>query len=162
MPNPNLERDRGLVESVYRTFDSMLGELIAKTDDNTWVIVASDHGAEPSPRATGSPRRGRAGEHSYSAKGVLFMRGPHIKAGYRLNRATPYDLMPTLMWMLGLPISDELEGSVLSEAFDQEFVSSRPPQRIPTYGSRQTTAAEASPSDALMLDLLRGLGYIGN
>ncbi|MEE8367424.1 MAG: alkaline phosphatase family protein [Thermoanaerobaculia bacterium] len=161
VPNPNLERDRGLVEGVYRAFDSMLGELVAATSEDTWVIVASDHGAEPSPRATGSPRRGRSGEHSYSAKGVLFMRGPKIKPGYRLVGATPYDLMPTLMWLLGLPLSDELEGRVLTEAFDASFVKNRPVERVPSYGPRETTSPESSPADDLMLDLLRGLGYIG-
>jgi hypothetical protein len=162
VPNPDLERDQGLVQGVYRAFDSMLGELIEQTDDETWIIVASDHGAEPSPRAIGKPRRGRAGEHSYTAKGVLFMRGPRVKPGYILKEATPYDLMPTLMWLLELPLSDELEGRVLTEAFDEEFVASRPIFRVPSYGTRGTTTPEASPADSLMLDLLRGLGYIGN
>ena len=29
VPNPNLERDRGLVEGVYRAMDSLLAELVA-------------------------------------------------------------------------------------------------------------------------------------
>ena len=41
-----LARDRGVVEGVYRYLDSFLGELLAELDDNTWLIVASDHGAD--------------------------------------------------------------------------------------------------------------------
>lgn len=162
VPNPNLERDRGLVESVYRAIDSMLAELVARAGPDAWVIVASDHGIEPAPAATGDPRQGRPGEHPETAKGVLFLRGPHVKPGVRLAEATPYDLMPTFAWLLDLPISEELEGRVLSEAFEDSFAAGRPMTRVASYGARQTSAPERSPADQLMLDLLKGLGYIGN
>ena len=162
VPNPNLERDRGLVEGVYRAVDTMLAELVQQVGDDTWVIVASDHGIEPSPGATGDPRQGRPGEHPYSAKGVLFIRGPHVKAGYRIEGATPYDIMPTLTWLMGLPLSEEFEGQILTGAFKEAFVKSRPATRVASYGPRPTFDPEASPADQLMLELLKGLGYIGN
>ncbi|MEE8524555.1 MAG: alkaline phosphatase family protein [Thermoanaerobaculia bacterium] len=162
VPNPNLERDRGMVQSVYRAVDSMLAELVARAGPDAWVIVASDHGIEPSPAATGDPRQGRPGEHPETAKGVLFLRGPHVKPGYRIGQATPYDLMPTFAWLLGLPLSEELGGRILSEAFEESFAAGRAVHRIASYGPRQTSAPERSPADQLMLDLLKGLGYIGN
>lgn len=162
VPNPNLERDRGLVEGVYRAVDSMLAELVARAGPDAWVIVASDHGIEPSPAATGNPRQGRPGEHPETARGVLFLRGPHVKAGVRIDGASPYDLMPTFVWLLGLPLSVELEGRVLREAFEESFVAGRPATRIASYGARATADAQTSPADQLMLDLLKGLGYIGN
>ncbi len=161
VPNPNLERDRGLVEGVYRAADTMLGELLAEVGPETWVIVASDHGAEPSPKATGNPRQGRPGEHPKSAKGVLFIRGPEVKAGVRIRGATPYDLMPTFAWLLGLPLSEEFEGRILTEAFSERFVASQPVRKVASYGPRETSSPQASPADQLMLELLKGLGYIG-
>ena len=70
--------------------------------------------------------------------------------------------MPTFAWLLGLPLSEELEGRILSEAFEASFVAERPVARIASYGGRETTEPQRSPSDKLMLDLLKGLGYIGN
>ncbi len=162
VPNPNFERDKGLVQGVYRATDTMLAELLAQVGKDTWVLVLSDHGIEPSPAATGDPRTGRPGEHPRSAKGVLFLRGPHVKSGYRIQGATPYDIMPTLTWLLGLPLSEEFEGEILTGAFEESFVKSRPVRKVPTYGERPTTNPEVSPSDQLMLELLKGLGYIGN
>ncbi len=162
VPNPNLERDRGLVEGVYRAVDTMLGELLDAVGPETWVIVASDHGAEPSPAATGDPRQGRPGEHPYSAKGVLFIRGPQVKAGVRIEGATPYDLMPTFAWLLGLPLSEEFAGRILTEAFAKRFVKRQPVSKVASYGVRETSSPEVSPADQLMLELLKGLGYIGD
>lgn len=162
VPNPNLERDRGLVEGIYRSVDSMLADLLELTDEDTWVIVASDHGIEAAPAATGNPRQGRPGEHPESAKGVLFVHGPHVKAGYRIEGATPFDLMPTMAWLLGLPISEELEGRPLVQAFDSDFVSSQQSTRVASYGERPISKPQASPADRLKLDLLETLGYISN
>ncbi len=161
VPNPNLARDRGLVASVYRAVDSMLADILAKVGPETWVIVASDHGVEASPAATGDPREGRPGEHPYSAKGVLFITGPNVKAGHRIEGATPYDLMPTFAWLLGLPLSEEFEGKILTQAFDKEFVSQHEVRTVPSYGARQTSPAQSSPSDQLMIELLQSLGYVG-
>ncbi|MDH3745020.1 MAG: alkaline phosphatase family protein [Acidobacteriota bacterium] len=156
-PNANLERDRGLVEGVYRAVDSMLGELLEDIDENTWVMVASDHGVQAS-----TADRSRPGEHPYSAKGVLFLDGPHVKPGYRIKGATPYDLMPTLAWLLDIPLSEELEGRILTDAFEAEFVSARPVTKVASYGARETSTPQKSEGDKLMLDLLNALGYIEN
>jgi len=35
---------------------------------------------------------------------VASISGPHVKPGYRIEAATPYDLMPTMAWLPGLPL----------------------------------------------------------
>jgi len=159
VPPPHLARDRGLVEGVYRYVDTFLAEILSRRDPDTWLIVASDHGAEPAPDAkTGHPAR--PGEHGPQAKGVLFLLGPGVKKGYRLEAASVYDLMPTMAWLLGLPLSAELPGRPLTAAFDDGFVRGRPVARVATYGPRPTGALLPSPSDAEMVKSLRNLGYI--
>ena len=155
----HLERDRGIVESVYRCVDSFLGEILDSKDSGTTLIVASDHGAEPSPRATGKVRKGRPGEHP-KAKGVLFIHGPHVKSDYILNSGNPLDLMPTMAWLLGIPLADDLAGKVLTDAFEQEFVDRQGSTKVATYGPRQTRPGLASSVDQGMLEQLRSLGYI--
>ena len=157
---PDLERDRGLIQGVYRYVDTFLGEILDARRDDSWLIVASDHGAEPTPYAQDPAYKGRPGEHGPSAKGVLFILGPHVKPGTVLPRGTPYDLMPTLAWLLGLPIADDLPGKPLTEAFEESFVQSHPMTRIPTYGPRPTGPLLPSPQDEEMLKSLKNLGYI--
>ena len=159
-PPENLERDRGLVEGVYRYVDTFLAELMATRRPGDWLIVASDHGAEASHHARQPERMDRPGEHPPSAKGVLFLDGAGVVAGRRLRDADPYDLFPTMAWLLGLPLSEELPGSPLFEAFENDFVRSRPVTTVATYGARPPQPLLRSPADEAMLENLRSLGYI--
>ena len=151
-------RDKGLVESGYRHTDAFLKELLAVTDEDTMVIVVSDHGAEPHP-SRDSPRPG--GHHSPNARAVLFLHGPGIQRGKILRDASPYDVMPTVLWALGLPISQELEGRVLVEAFVPTLREQIETHEVPTYGSRvRQPDPQRSSADEKMLESLRSLGYI--
>jgi hypothetical protein len=159
-PINDLSRDRGLVEGVYRYLDTYLSELLKARPEGSWLIVASDHGAEPSPEAMNPAALKRPGEHSTAAKGVLFVSGPGVKPGYRIQKGSPYDVMPTMAWLLGLPLSQELAGHPLTEAFDEGFVKSLPMKTVPTYGARQVGPILASSSDEEMIRSLKNLGYI--
>ena len=153
-PPAHLERDRGLVEAVYRTVDRYIAELLEVLPEDGWLIVASDHGAEPA-----SPLQGRPGGHTKSAKGVLFLWGPGARAGERLAATSPYDLAPTILWMLGLPLSEELEGRVLREAFNGDLAD-REVDRVRSYGPRSSSGPRGSAEDEVLLERLRDLGYI--
>lgn len=161
VPSADLSRDRGLVQGVYRYLDGFVGGLREVMPADAWLIVASDHGAEPLAAATGDPRVGRPGAHSFAAKGVLFIGGPHVIAGHRIAAASPYDLAPTLAWLLGLPVSLECDGKPIFEAFDPKFVAAHPVRTVPSWGLRERAEIGApSPEDERMLEQLRSLGYI--
>lgn len=78
-----------MVQAVYRYVDTFLAELVNAMGDDAWILVVSDHGAEPRLPATGKPRVGRPGAHSPAAKGVLFIDGPHVKRGFHIPAASP-------------------------------------------------------------------------
>jgi hypothetical protein len=65
-----------------------------------------------------------------------------------------------MVWLLGLPRSDELVGEALFEAFDAEFVAQQPRHRVPSYGPRERRVGRSSPADDRMLENLKALGYI--
>jgi hypothetical protein len=157
---PHLERDRGLIEGVYRYLDTFVAEILAAKHPDAWLLVASDHGAEPAAQAMDPKGAPRPGEHGPDAKGVLFLLGPGVKRGYQLQRGNPYDLLPTLAWLLRLPIAEDLPGKPLTEAFDESFVRSLPVAKVPTYGPRQTGPLLASAADREMIESLRQLGYV--
>ena len=92
---------------------------------------------------------------------MLFITGPNVIPGQGIRGAGPLDITPTIAWLLGLPIAEDLPGRVLSEAFKPALREAQPRLRTETYGQRSRTG-EAAPSaaDANMLEQLRGLGYI--
>lgn len=154
-------RDAGVVQGVYRYVDSFLAELLDAVDENTVVIVLSDHGAEPARGATRRGFQGRPGGHTREAKGVLFFWGANVQQGARILGAGPLDIAPTVAWLLGLPVAEDLDGRVLVEAFNVGFQRGRGLERVPTWGQRVVEGSStASPADANMLEQLRGLGYI--
>ncbi len=156
----HLERDQGIVQGIYRYVDSWLGEILADLGPETTLIVASDHGAEPSDAAPNPEREARPGAHTEEAKGVLFLYGPRVKPGHQIRSADPLDLMPTMAWLLGLPLSEELAGEPLTLAFLPDFVVSRGQSTVPSYGPRPTAPPLPSPNDEVMLESLKALGYI--
>jgi arylsulfatase A-like enzyme len=156
----HLERDRGVVEGVYRYVDTFLGEILDALPPDAWLIVASDHGAEPSARARNPGRVVRPGRHTAQAKGVLFLRGPGVRRGATLAKATPFDLMPTMAWLLELPLAANLPGRPLTEAFEEDFVRGKPLHEVAAYGARPPEPLLPSPADEEILRSLKNLGYI--
>ncbi|MEQ1571784.1 MAG: alkaline phosphatase family protein, partial [Myxococcota bacterium] len=131
-PPPELERDRGIVQGVYRYVDQMLAEVLAALPPDTTLIVASDHGAEPCAHIK---RTKRPGCHTVTAKGVLFLYGPSVVPGAELGRTGPLDLAPTLAWVLDLPLAEDFAGEPLTAAFTPEFVARRTGRTVPTWGT---------------------------
>lgn len=52
--------------------------------------------------------------------GVLYAYGPGIKKDFRANRAEIYDLVPTVLHSMGLPVDQSFDGHVLNELFIEQ------------------------------------------
>ena len=55
----------------------------------------------------------------HQSDGVLYLYGAHVKKGVSIAPAHIYDVVPTILSHMGLPLSPELEGKVVAEAFEQ-------------------------------------------
>jgi len=62
--------------------------------------------------------KSREGDHS--TKGILFVRGNNIRRGQRLSELTVYDIAPTILQILGVPIPSHFDGRVLTELLDTQ------------------------------------------
>lgn len=67
------------------------------------------------------PALGHTGHHRLEGVGALS--GPHICAGAAIQNASLMDLAPTILYALGLPIPPDMDGRVLTEAFEPDFVN---------------------------------------
>jgi arylsulfatase A-like enzyme len=74
------------------------------------------------------------------------------------DTASVVDLAPTVLHLLGVPLSRELAGSPLST----HVAVARVPAPVPSYGRPVRDAAPRSgkPLDQEMIDRLRSLGYV--
>ncbi len=70
------------------------------------------------------------------------------------------DLAPTFLWLLGLPFSEDMPGSVRTDFADADTLG--PPRSVVSYGGLKPPDEpfESSVTDPARLELLRSLGYI--
>ena len=116
------ERDFDLYHNVvsmaYQFHDQMLGTLVEKAGVDTTVILMSDHGFHPDhlrPASIPDIPAGPAIEHRDF--GILAMSGPGIKKDELLHGPSVLDIAPTILTLFELPVGEDMDGKVLTQAF---------------------------------------------
>ncbi len=96
-------------------------------------------------------------------KGILFMGGPTVSRGAEVRDARLLDLAPTILYLLGLPIPDYMDGRVLERAFIPERLAARPPIRARADASpmKRRLLAQYEDEEGQIRAQLKGLGYLG-
>lgn len=122
----------------YAHLDSFLAELWTRRGADTLLVVVSAFGTtEPrgwrrvvSELAGGRPLEGYT---EGSPDGVLLLFGPGIAEASLLSEAELVDVLPTVAYGLGLPIARDLDGRILTDAFDRGFLARHPMAFVPSY-----------------------------
>ena len=119
------DEDFGLFKDVvigaYIYHDMMLDRILKMTDDETTVMVISDHGFHSDHlRPTHVPQipSGPAIEHA--PYGIIAIKGPGIKKGERIYGASVLDITPTLLSLYDLPIGKDMVGKPLIDIYETE------------------------------------------
>lgn len=141
-----------LVVESYLRMDARLGVYLDGLGPKECLIVVSDHGWAYDGTS-----------HWNRPPGVFLAVGEPFKAGRRLSRreAHVYDVLPTIAQVLGIPLSKELAGAPLIEAFEDDFEERYPGVSIDAYGDRrQALIPNPSTIDDGHIERLKALGYI--
>lgn len=148
-----------VLEPVYVHEDRRLGRLMEKLGPDTVLLVVSDHGFQFRNYGFNHYDDGRGGVRA--PPGVLFVWGPPVRAGGKLEVPTLFDVAPTALYLLGLPVGRDMDGRVLTEAFSPSLFSRRPVAWVSTHDQGTRLAADReSPVDEDVLRELRSLGYV--
>lgn len=115
------------IPAFHRDLDSFLGELAARLEPGTVVILASDHGHSPTLFHAGDS------QHRHGPPGILVMAGGPVRAGVRLEDAHVFDLFPTVLHLLGLPVPETADGRLLEDALDPAYLAAAPVARVASY-----------------------------
>jgi len=117
------------------------------------------HQDEPIEEAVASIQR-ISGGHGEGTYGIFVAAGPDIDPEARLEGIHIYDIAPTLLYGLGLPVAEDFAGRAWTELFTPEFRSRHPLETISSWGLRDQQATASNEEDAKLLDELRALGYL--
>lgn len=155
---------RHVVDMGYIYHDMMLKQLLEYTDDETTVIVISDHGFHSDhlrPSFLPNEPAGPAKEHR--DLGIFVAVGPNIKKDHIIHQANLLDIAPTILVAKGLPIGEDMDGRPLTDIFIEE----PPVGTIESWENVDGDSGEHPPGFTVSeeeskaaLDQLVALGYI--
>jgi predicted AlkP superfamily phosphohydrolase/phosphomutase len=103
----------------------------------------------------------QSGQHELD--GVLMARGAGIRQGETLEGARLVDMAPTILYALGEPVPDNLDGRVLTDLYAPEHIEAHPPRTVPgtDMDAGEDAGSEYDEEEARAIrERLTSLGYL--
>ena len=151
--------------NTYVFQDRIIGELIELTDDETVIMIASDHGFKNGPNRPrlSSDIHGGHAAFWHQPVGIIALYGNGIRRGHKLGETTVLDILPTILAFEGIPQARDMPGRILIDAFEDSLASRVDKTVVATLESgkhRGGVSVAAGAADEEALKKLEALGYI--
>jgi len=156
-----------VIEKVYKREELYHGPHLERAPDLSVRFKDFIYRMRPSNTTIADSRQGVLGKVSYEGRtsgchylnGILLLWGKGFQRGVEIQDAKIVDVTPTILHTMGLSIPDDMDGRVLTEAFENPA----PPTYVKSDG-REAFQSEAeiysNQESELIQDRLKGLGYI--
>jgi len=162
------DEDNGekIIEKVYNRSEIYHGNRIAEAPD---LIIIFKKGYEPHIRRkeTIEPvkpiknKTVKTGTHisSSSQKGIFVVSGPSIKDGFHFE-ANIVDVAPTILHILGVPVSTDMDGQVLKQIFMPKSRFEKQQIKFQEFHAKEKNYKSFKGYEEAIEKRLRRLGYI--
>ena len=153
-----------IVTRIFTREEAFPGDRMRLAPDLT--IALRDHGLVSILRGSAPVQRRSGPVGTHHPAGVFLAAGPTMRRGVTLPAIPLIDVAPTLLYSVGLPVPEDLEGAVVRAAFLPEALRAHPVQAgAPTI---PPGAFAASPDEFELdareeqevMDRLKSLGYL--
>src|SRR5262249_7836323 len=151
----------GTVDRCYEYQDSVLADLVPLADSRTTTLVVSDHGfkfGDLRPHTSGRADVGLA-PLWHRLNGVLIAHGRGVRAGAPTTGWAVLHVAPTVLALLGLPLSKELPGRPIESVFAPGTLGAM--RSVERYAPAAPAAPGVPEVDSEAVERLRALGYLG-
>ena len=161
---PSLRTGEPLVSEVFTRDEVFQGPHHDAAPDLTLILRDGGLVSILPSKETVSKRPGVCGSHR--PVGIFGARGPAIRRGFVANELSILDIAPAVLYSLGLPLPEELQGRVPVEVYHEVFLKEHPVRKAAAGTSGPGSQAESAPVPAeledeeTVLERLRELGYI--
>jgi predicted AlkP superfamily phosphohydrolase/phosphomutase len=149
-----------VIDNYYLWVDEVLGQFMELVDEETLLVVCSDHGFHgPRYRPDGGIM---LGIYMHGENGIVGLMGRGIKPGGTILDADILDVTPTILYALGLEVGRDMDGGVMTDAFLPGFLEDHPVAFVSTYetGDREYGEPIKTPVDDQIKERLRAVGYM--
>jgi hypothetical protein len=135
-----------VVRAYAEQLDRMLGDLARDYPDHLLVVVSPSGPVAPRipVTAVGLLRDVIDPPDPSADDGFVLMAGPGVGHEERPASADVTDLVPTVLYAAGLPVGRDMDGRVLTDAFDDELLRSNPLSVVQTYEAKQLLVRRAA------------------
>ena len=138
VPEEERRRYGQVLESHYGFIDETIRRALAALGPDDLLLVVSGYGMEPLgfgkrvlEQVLGDPEL--SGTHEGAPDGFLLAYGASVAKVRQLRRASIVDVVPTVLYFLGLPIGRDMDGYARTDIFQPAFTEEHPITFIPTY-----------------------------
>ena len=138
VPQEGIDRYGPVIERYYEHYDGLIGKFLTGMKDDEILVIYSAFGVEPLPlwkrfleRTLGNPEL--SAHHEYAPEGVVFFYGRSIRKARNTETIRIVDIVPTLLYYLGLPVGRDMDGIVRSSLFNDDFRAMNPIIYISSY-----------------------------
>ena len=155
---------RGVVDMGYIYHDMMLKQLLTYVDEQTTVLLISDHGFHSDHlRPTKIPFEAAGPANEHRDDGIFVAAGPRIQPNHVVHGANLLDVTPTILELCGLPVGADMDGRVLEDIFtdspSRDIIDSWE-TLAGDSGQHPTDTQLATEESKSVMEQLVALGYI--
>jgi hypothetical protein len=101
---------------------------------------------------------------SHTLDGIFILKGNSINQARVVGGVNIIDLAPTILYLMGFPIPENMDGSVIQEAIDAGFLKQHPIEKISSLSSDENfddpISGYSKDEETKIRDRLKDLGYI--
>ena len=155
------ETGQRVIEAVYRREEIYQGPYLERMPD---LVAKPKGGYTIATRFRGGVLFEPMSDHltgGHRAEGILIVKGKGLAKGKKIEGATIMDLAPTILYILGVPIPEDMDGRPLHQAFTREHLEEHEmeyEERRRVDGSVE--GGYSKEEEEVVAERLRGLGYL--
>ncbi len=155
-----------VVDDIYRSEEIYHGSYASQGPDLNILMRGMTYITQSWREMAGQQIFAPPGSYSGTHRlyGLVGLHGDCAAPAGRQPEVQIVDVAPTLMWLLGLPLPNDLDGHILSSLIRPDFLAARPPRQGEIASETAPTQEPQGWADAdeerEVLDRLRDLGYL--
>jgi predicted AlkP superfamily phosphohydrolase/phosphomutase len=154
-----------IIFKYYSFLDEVVGKHVEADSLDATYMILSDHGFGVWQEGETDVIRDMyhptyTGKHREN--GIIILAGKNIKRGGSFSDANIFDITPTILTLMGMPVAIDMDGRSLVEVLEESFLEEHPVRYVNTYetGEKRIPAAVSSSVDEEIKERLRALGYM--
>ncbi|MBI5632834.1 MAG: alkaline phosphatase family protein [Nitrospirae bacterium] len=107
-------------------------------------------------------RGGQDWSGTHKINGIFMAGGYPFKKGFSLHDAKIIDVAPTVLYLSGVPVPEDMDGRILTECIDDAFLNAHPVSfsKERKQGDSPAGRLDSAEEEEKIRERLRGLGYI--